>query len=419
MLCGYKYTQKKSHILGRTFFSTSIFFFLFSDQNINLKVRKILHEFDLVLDNNAIIVTDRGSNMVAAFQTNNHMFCINHLMHNTLQKSMENIPDVANLIHSCTKLVKYFKVTGLNSNLNTTLKSFSPTRWNTIYYELVSIEANWAEIVQILQQKNEMNRVSTINLNVITALIKILEEFEKTSKKLEGENYPTIHLVYIYIYRLKTICSPATTDIQVIKEVKEKLTMYLDSIVFKNLTIYHKITLFLFPPFNTLIKFSAGEKQAVKEECICIMKSYQEQQDEQQIDQLEEVTGISNENNVLFCEFMPNLELPSPIDKISNEISTYETIKTPFYDDFKILPWWDVHKNQLPLLFKVSCKILATPASSAASERTFSAGRNLISEKRSSIASNDNTINQIMFLHSNLGEHELQTRLNEKDNEDI
>lgn len=175
--------------------------------------------------------------MVAAFQTNNHMFCINHLMHNTLQKSMENIPDVANLIHSCTKLVKYFKVTGLNSNLNTTLKSFSPTRWNTIYYELVSIEANWAEIVQILQQKNEMNRVSTINLNVITALIKILEEFEKTSKKLEGENYPTIHLVYIYIYRLKTICSPATTDIQVIKEVKEKLTMYLDSIVFKNFII--------------------------------------------------------------------------------------------------------------------------------------------------------------------------------------
>lgn len=99
------------------------------------------------------IVTDRGSNMVAAFRQNNHVFCIDHLLHNTIQKSVQEVDDVAELSQLCTKLAKYFKVSGHNLNLTTTSKSFSPTRWNTIYYLFLSIEQNWTEINTILQQK--------------------------------------------------------------------------------------------------------------------------------------------------------------------------------------------------------------------------------------------------------------------------
>lgn len=113
--------------------------------------------------------------MVAGFRANNHVYCFDHLLHNTVQKSMQDISDVAELSRMCTKLVKYFKVSGLNSNLNTTLKSYSPTRWNSIYRLFVSVEANWPNIIQILLEQNQLNRIHNINLSHITAIIKFLE----------------------------------------------------------------------------------------------------------------------------------------------------------------------------------------------------------------------------------------------------
>lgn len=116
---------------------------------------------------------------------------------------MADIPEISELNDVCTKLVKYFKASGLNSNLTTSLKSYSPTRWNTIYMLFVSLKINWSDIIQQLQENNAMERVSNINVNYIKEIIKLLEPFEETIKKLEEEKYATIHLVIIYIYRLK------------------------------------------------------------------------------------------------------------------------------------------------------------------------------------------------------------------------
>lgn len=68
------------------------------------------------------------------------LHCVDHLIHNALQKSIEEVAEAENLCQAWCKLVKYFKKSGLNSALATTLKSFSPTRWNTVYYLFVSIE---------------------------------------------------------------------------------------------------------------------------------------------------------------------------------------------------------------------------------------------------------------------------------------
>lgn len=72
-----------------------------------------------------------------------------------------------------------------------------------------------------------------------------------------------------------------------------------------------------------------------------------------------------------------------------------------------MIQWWESRKIELPLLYKVSCRILAVPATSAASERAFSVAGNVLSEKRSSLGLNDSLTNEIMFLHSNLTEKEI------------
>lgn len=339
--------------------------------------------------------------MIAAFRNYNHINCVNHLIHNTLQKAIDEEADTLNLQRSCTKLVKYFKKSGLNSKLDTTLKSFSPTRWNTIYYELLSIEMNWTDIMQILKEKNELHRLNQINLNILTPIVKILKEFEKTSKILEGDKYPTLHLTYVYVNNLKKKCRAESTDIPIIKTFKENLIKHIDSVIISNLKMFHKIALFLFPPFNKLIIFSPEEKENIKYECKNIMESYKEFGESNVGNQSEMCTEMSNEYIDLFSDFLPNT-LNRPEDQINFEISSYENENVQFHDNFDVLKWWDMHKNQYPLLYKTSCKILATPASSASSERTFSVARNLINEKRSNISYNDETVNKMMFLRSNI-----------------
>lgn len=83
--------------------------------------------------------------MKKPFRNSQHLACVSHLLNNTLQKAVEEVAEVAELTNCCAKLVKYFKKSALNANLATSLKSYCPTRWNTVYYMLSSIEKNWDE----------------------------------------------------------------------------------------------------------------------------------------------------------------------------------------------------------------------------------------------------------------------------------
>lgn len=116
----------------------------------------MLTQFDCELNEKIRVVTDRGSNMKAAFEHARNIFCINHLINNVIERSISESSEVNAVVTTCSKLVKYFKKSGSNSALNTTLKSYTPTRWNTVFYLLSSIQINWVDITQILQEKHEV-----------------------------------------------------------------------------------------------------------------------------------------------------------------------------------------------------------------------------------------------------------------------
>ncbi|XP_046812650.1 uncharacterized protein LOC111687833 isoform X2 [Lucilia cuprina] len=65
-----------------------------TSDNIYCKVCNILSEFDCVFTENVTVVTDRGSNIVAAFRSTAYIFCINHLLNNVIQKSIDAVPEV-------------------------------------------------------------------------------------------------------------------------------------------------------------------------------------------------------------------------------------------------------------------------------------------------------------------------------------
>jgi len=269
---------------------------------------------------------------------------------------------------------------------------------------LFSIQKNWQEITAILLDKGETQRLNNININLIGSITTILAHFEKASKALEAEKNATIHIVLMHIFLLRKKSQIILSDCDLIKFFKERLLLHIEQVIMANLSIVHKLGLFLFPPANELKQFSNTEKNLVYGECIREMNIFANSNEVLNVDGdgFYELT-----HSELYEGFFNQPSSCSASDVASQELEKYKNVKVNFSEDFNILQWWESHKEEFPILFKVSCKILSTPASSASSERTFSKARNLISEKRVRLCSNDIALNHIMFVHSNLDNEHL------------
>ncbi|KAL0349654.1 UNVERIFIED_CONTAM: hypothetical protein Sradi_4114600 [Sesamum radiatum] len=66
-----------------------------------------------------------------------------------------------------------------------------------------------------------------------------------------------------------------------------------------------------------------------------------------------------------------------------SELESYlEEARFPRANTFNILDWWKTNSPKLPVLAKIACDILAVPATTVASETTFSVSDRIIDESR-------------------------------------
>lgn len=132
---------------------------------IRSQIKEHLKSFNLYSHRrNFVFVSDRGSNMISALKNFESIHCFAHMLNNTVQHMLEIVNDDLTPVKA---LVKYFKVTGLNSRLDETLKSYVKTRWNSVYHMIQSVLKNWPKIQEILTQKNEMARINHINIDFL------------------------------------------------------------------------------------------------------------------------------------------------------------------------------------------------------------------------------------------------------------
>lgn len=71
----------------------------------------------------------------------------------------------------------------------------------------------------------------------------------------------------------------------------------------------------------------------------------------------------------------------------------------PVVPEFDVLEWWSENEKEFPTMAKLARKLLAIPASSASSERAFSAAGNAVSQRRTAL--DPQTVNDVLFVHSN------------------
>lgn len=74
--------------------------------------------------------------------------------------------------------------------------------------------------VKILTKKNAAEKLEGYNNNLVRHLVQFLKPFKETTDALEGDTYPTIQLVLLWVHKFKRHCI-TTDDIEDISEVKE------------------------------------------------------------------------------------------------------------------------------------------------------------------------------------------------------
>lgn len=88
-------------------------------ENIRRATMAIIHDYELQPYIDSIIfVTDRGTNMLAAFCNYTRYNCVNHICNNIIAHAIEHAKDI---VSNVSRVVKYMKVNGLNSKLSQSL----------------------------------------------------------------------------------------------------------------------------------------------------------------------------------------------------------------------------------------------------------------------------------------------------------
>ncbi len=92
------------------------------------------------------------------------------------------------------------------------------------------------------------------------------------------------------------------------------------------------------------------------------------------------------------------------IEDIRLEIAMYKTDKgCPLNNEngnyYDPLEWWKINETKYPNIWLLAQRILSIPATSAPSERVFSAAANIIDKKRARITTDNAEL--VMFLHGN------------------
>lgn len=361
--------------------------------NVLAKMKSILQDFGITSMENIVFVTDRGSNIVKALEEQTRINCANHLLNNVLDSAFNSTVEIIPFFDACKKLVKYFKKTNLQHMLSTSLKNYCVTRWNSHLSLFQSISNNFMKIQEILTPINETHRISEINISLLLALVEMFENFDIISKKLQGVNYVTINYVYLTINSFKAICEENSSDMEVIKTLKRNILQQMETKYVANLNIIHYAACFLYPPTNFCLETT--QLNLAKQYCVSeIMKSTPSPDNS-----VISPTSVETPKDFqLFFSPFAALGCPSITESIQDEVSRYSYLKVGVDLNFDVLQWWENHSSEYPRLYKFAQRVLSVPASSAASERVFSAAGNIITEKRNRIG--PKTVNNLIFLNS-------------------
>ncbi len=363
-------------------------------------------------------------------------------------------PFVYDTIDDSKELVMYMKQTKLNKQLKNKMKQNVATRFDGLLIMLQSVSAELDESTELLKKRKQEDRTEKIFEELLDELIRLLHYFKLASKSLELFNTPTLHLVDMWLAKLKAhfqlrdepvtingangdkMTIPANSEniapikVRLLEQLEEKFFLkplhvvvaYLDplqknrlkdygftqELIDQGLVYLKDIMRKVGPPKPLAASMSGGmrqhppvvKKNLVKRPHTVFVHAGQSRND-------------SDEESEDDAE-------PAEESRIDQELAEYRLFKASKSDkevllqpdtwkkaredgdvkhDVGLLPWWRVKLDKFSILAHAVHAILCIPASSSMSECTFSSAGNTRNNKRNRL--HPNTLNALLFFRSN------------------
>ena len=257
--------------------------------------------------------------------------------------------------------------------------------------------------------------ISTGEWALMEGACTVLESVKKLTKELEGEKEPTINKVVDRLYTTHTeldrfIINPENAarkkGVGFAKTLKKKLKERFPDYG-TNLDLLRKAN-YLDPRFRGLHLESVGRLESTKDDLENLWNETEGEPEEVDLDL--EHDGPMRRDLSPTSLLRQRIQMRSQSQsqrqqtKIRKEMIKYESLSHPAKTT-GILAWWNFYKNMLPILSSLARMILAIPASSAKSERTFSTCGNFVTQKRTRLA--PNKIEELVITKENLKKVEI------------
>lgn len=407
--------------------------------NVLDKLQSLLNTFGIDSLENIKFITDQTeTNIVKALESNIRLNCSTQLFKQVLDTAFNETSELSDLLQECKRTIKYLRKENLENKLNISLKSSLMTGWHSTYIMCESFRDNWQDINNILSESIENHKFIHIDLNTLNGIVELCKNYEIIFKSLKKS--PSLCFVLPSIYKVESLCEVDPSDTMAISSLKENIHYNVNEIWGKNLSIWHKIAFFLYPPalnmklegLNEIKSFCVAEiekisctenktpnskvtpielsiksvhtipteKFTIKSENISDSENSCSQSPTLS-DKEEECPSSSKKeridtNKFFFSSLIKKCEKTK--ETTIDEIDKYCKERVSITEDFDVIEWWKSNQYYYPQLYKFALQVHSIPSSSVAAEISFSLARSIKSEKRNRLTLQ--SLDSLMFLHS-------------------
>lgn len=368
-------------------------------------LERLLNEYGVKNMETIVFISDNQSIIKEALLNRSTLICSNYLFSQVVDTAIEQTAELNEVIADCKIIVQNCK----NSCIQMSKRSASKIKCGSNFGLIKSITHNWQQVQEHLQNSSP-KLLTNKKSDTLCVIVQLFHKFEVIFKRLQTSRSPSLCFVIPSINCIKAFCKPKETDEPAISAFKSNILQCLEKTWLPNITLWHKVAFFLYPPAN---KEQTDDLDEIKDFCIQQIMDM-----EQNVSTLEKATNLQSDSSTLETSSKPlesvNSEInedisfffptlvrkslqaisKSPEDEVNRYVIEYAMID----ESFNAIQWWHENSAAYPRLSKLALRILSIPASNAFSQRAYALAGNIVSEELNKCS--PNTVDNILFLNS-------------------
>jgi len=361
----------------------------------------LLNHWEISKNMVSTYTTDNASDITAAVTllSSIHVPCFAHTLHLSIRPVLFEIEELNGIITQVKIIVQHYHHSPLASDALKAIQQYHygksisliqevKTRWNSLYSMLLSIERiKDAVITDLVERDLASSLPSERSWLIINQLILLLKHFNFVSDTVCGETYVTISMVIPAINTLqKHLQNPVTLEeLDLITKTRQLVLEDLNMRLRNQPQVLY-LAAFLDPRFKSLDWTTSDGKTL-------LLNKLKAEVNKIKLTGL--VPKIKKE-----CELFWGINAHAEEDDASVEIECYLQDQKEASRTSNPLMWWKAHEDSYPRLAVLAKVYLAIQATSAKSERTFSACGTIMTPERSRLE--PDVLNQLIFLNKNM-----------------